>query len=273
MEKGTPCDPGRFPAPVRAVLGEIHAVSFPAHQGYTSTVALVATARGALAVKRSTGERWCALLRREHAVLKALAATSLLVPRAHLLYASPQEHAEPACWLVMDALPGVPLRQILARERDAARREELLLAFGRALATIHATPPPAALPDTGERWLDDMLDQAAHNLAHDALAGTPELLERLRRERPAPVPPTLIHGDFTLDNILVANGRVTGVIDWAGGTSGDPRYDHALAVRPKCGAFHHHADFRAFFAGYAEIRRPYLTGTDYKYFVDLYEFF
>jgi aminoglycoside phosphotransferase (APT) family kinase protein len=35
----------------------------------------------------------------------------------------------------------------------------------------------------------------------------------------------IVHWDFTPDNVLVSDGRVTGVIDWEGVRPGDPRFD------------------------------------------------
>jgi aminoglycoside phosphotransferase (APT) family kinase protein len=115
-----------------------------------------------------------------------------------------------------------------------------------------------------------MLDIAAYNLAHFHVDGSPELLECLQRDRPADVPATLVHGDFTLDNVLVAGNTISGVIDWSGGDRGDPRYDLALAIRPEPEAFGHQADLEAFFEGYGS--RP-LSDDEYRYFNGIYEFF
>ena len=42
--------------------------------------------------------------------------------------------------------------------------------------------------------------------------------------------PTFIHGDLFLDNVLSDGVEITGLIDWAFGALGDPRYDLALAM-------------------------------------------
>ena len=36
---------------------------------------------------------------------------------------------------------------------------------------------------------------------------------------------SIVHWDFTPDNVLVQDGRVSGVIDWEGVRAGDPRFD------------------------------------------------
>jgi aminoglycoside phosphotransferase (APT) family kinase protein len=170
----------------------------------------------------------------------------------------------------MDCLPGASLYAVLQGDMSPATRLRLLRAFGQVLAAIHATPAPPDLTQDDQPWLDRMLDMAAYNLAHFHVDGSSELLVRLQRDRPADVPAALIHGDFTLDNVLVAGNAVSGVIDWSGGDWGDPRYDLALAIRPEPEAFGTQADLQAFFEGYGS--RP-LSDDEYRYFVGLYEFF
>jgi aminoglycoside phosphotransferase (APT) family kinase protein len=178
----------------------------------------------------------------------------------------------PERWLVMDCMPGHPLTTVLDAERGAARRATLLRGFGHTLAALHATPIPPGIPRYKPAWLDHMLEEAAENLEHFAVDGTPELLARLRSTRPPPAMPTLIHGDYTIDNVLVDHGQITGVIDWAGGAAGDARYDLALAIRPQREAFRDQraADLQAFFEGYGSAP---LAHDDYEYFNGLYEFF
>ena len=40
----------------------------------------------------------------------------------------------------------------------------------------------------------------------------------------------VVHWDYTLDNVLVDDGRVTGVVDWGGTRSGDRLFDLATLV-------------------------------------------
>lgn len=100
--------------------------------------------------------------------------------------------------------------------------------------------------------------------------GTAELLEQLKSQKPADIGQTLIHGDCTIDNVLLQGGTVSGFIDWSGGAHGDPRYDVALAIRPKDGLFETEEDFAAFFGGYGD---RIITDEEYDYFNGLYEFF
>jgi aminoglycoside phosphotransferase (APT) family kinase protein len=138
--------------------------------------------------------------------------------------------------------------------------------FGRALRRIHDTPSPLPRGD----WLNEQLATAERYLARYPIEGTAELLERLKGERPAPVPQRLIHGDYMWDNVLVDAGRVSGVIDWGGGAYGDPRYDLALAILPHEDGDISTAEIEAFYEGYGGVR---LSEAESEYFVDLYAFF
>lgn len=73
-----------------------------------------------------------------------------------------------------------------------------------------------------------------------------------------------------MDNTLVFNGEVTGVIGWSLGNWGDPRYDIVLALRPDPAIFDRRADREAFFAGYGDVNLPPEV---HKYFLRLYCFF
>jgi aminoglycoside phosphotransferase (APT) family kinase protein len=90
-------------------------------------------------------------------------------------------------------------------------------------------------------------------------------------DKPQPVTQTLIHGDFTIDNVLVHDGEISGVIDWSEGAFGDSRCDAALAIRPKPNVFQDYLDVDIFFEGYGE---KILTDDDFTYFAEgFYEFF
>ncbi|HEU5370314.1 MAG TPA: phosphotransferase [Ktedonobacterales bacterium] len=258
-----------FPEEVASALGAVQRLSYPP-QGETSAIAIVEGAGGAYAVKRSRGARFSAWLGREYRVLRALAQTSLPTPQPQV-FVQREVDGEPETWLVMEYLPGEPLAAAVEKTADRAVREHLLRAFGHILASIHRAAIPAALHSETQPWLDHMLERAEYALRHYPVDGDAALLEALKRQRPQPVPPVLIHGDFTVDNVLVLAGSVTGVIDWAGGGPGDPRYDLALAIRPqKTGLFQTPQDRQAFFEGYG---RADLSEPEYDYFVRLYEFF
>ena len=253
-----------LPHAFRALIGPVQWTEQPP-QGATSRVLFLGGPRGVFVVKRASRPPFDAWLRREAAVLRALEPSGLPVPR--VLDDVEQEHEH---WLLMSRLPGEPLSALLARPLPPEQRHGLLRGFGALLADLHRQPAPAALVPPGGDWLAHALQQAGDYLRRYPVDGSPALGERLRSRPPAPVAPTLIHGDYTLDNVLAAGGRISGVIDWFGGAQGDPRYDLALATQPVEEAFQQPDDLEAFYAGYGG---PRLTPEEAEYFVGLYEFF
>ena len=257
-----------FPEEIHAALGRIQHLDYPA-QGQTSDVVFVESARGSFAIKRARQQPYRDWLRREYHVLNALAATALPIPAAYTFVESNTPESD-EYWLLIARLPGQPLRQVLRSAPSASARGRLLRAYGELLGDIHRCAPPAPLAALDQPWLDTMLRRAADYLKHYHVDGTPALLRSLEQQRPRPAAPVLIHGDYTLDNILVAGGRVGGVVDWAGGAAGDPRYDLALATQPEPEAFRSPADMEAFYEGY---RGEPITAEEAGYFLGLYEFF
>ena len=58
-----------------------------------------------------------------------------------------------------------------------------------------------------------------------------ELARRLRAALPQSPPPTIVHGDYRLDNTMLASddpGRIIAVLDWEMATLGDPLSDLGL---------------------------------------------
>ena len=258
-----------LPQEIRSQLGAIRHLTYPIRQGYTSNVAVVESTQGKCVIKRSQGLPFSDWLRQEYRVLQALAPLALPTPNVYL-FVSREGSAGPDNWLLMDYIPGSSLREVLQIESDTMIRHSLLQKFGQVLATIHHTIPPPELTSDNQPWLTKMLKCAEENLYRYEVDGTQELLEQLQKTRPVPTTPTLLHGDFTIDNTLINDGGVSGVIDWPDGAVGDPRYDIALAIRPKPNVFQMPDDFQAFFEGYGETA---LSSEDYQYFVKLYEFF
>ncbi|MGB8954052.1 MAG: phosphotransferase [Tumebacillaceae bacterium] len=242
-------------------VGEVREVSYPSRQGWTSKVTILEAERGRFVVKHSTGQ-YAGWLEQEERVLRDLAGMEK-VPQVEAFL---QKEGE--AWLVMDFLPGETIREVLSREMPREQRDEVLFAWGRALRALHDTPVPAAWRRQ-EAWLEIKLADAEENL-RTGCDGTPELLARLRASMPEPRRHVLMHGDFTVDNTLAAGSQITAIIDWAGGAYGDPRYDLALATRPKPGIFDPETDRDAFYKGYG--CEP-ITEEEFRYFESLYDFF
>lgn len=99
------------------------------------------------------------------------------------------------------------------------------------------------------------------------------MLEELSRERPDGFRPTFIHGDYTTDHVLFAGRRLTGVVDWATATFGDPLYDVAQALflpgMDSADDFAITEDVAEFFIGYGTPPAPVETLRFYQRLYDL----
>ncbi len=254
-----------LPIQVIDFVGEITEITFP-KQGYTSNVGILKALNGEkFVVKRTRGEQFCNWLKWEAYVLNLLKDTSLPVPRLLKFVEAADES-----WMLTQFMEGQTLRNYLLNEQNEEKRHKVIFQFGKILKEIHSTPCPSELKI--ERvWLDQMIETAEYNFHRYETDGSAELLQMLKNEKPAFVEQTLIHGDFTIDNVLVKDGLISAVIDWSGGAFGDPRYDAALAVRPKPNAFENESDREVFFEGYG---KKIITEVEYLYFeAGLYNFF
>ncbi|HZG84230.1 aminoglycoside phosphotransferase family protein [Paenibacillus sp.] len=247
-------------------LDSINDIKFP-RQGHTSDVGIVESAKGRFILKRTKGKQYCSWLTNEVRILKYLNNTPLPIPNVYLFVEQTKENQS---WALLQYFEGETLRQALPNEKNKNKKHEMIFEFGAVLAQIHSTPCPKDIMWDSD-WLEEMLRRAEFNLKNDSVDGTPELLEELKTNKPAPVKNTLIHGDFTIDNVIFHDGKVTSVIDWSGGAFGDPRYDLSLAIRPKPNAIETKSEIDAFFEGYG---KKILDEREYKYFENgLYAFF
>jgi hypothetical protein len=114
--------------------------------------------------------------------------------------------------LLMSWMPGRPLRDEL--RFHPWRAWALGVRFGRTQAAVHAPSivPPAVLHVHPTPWIDWAdPDDALRNCLLEVARG----------------PEALLHLDFHPMNVLVADGRVSAVLDWANARIGDPRADLA----------------------------------------------
>jgi aminoglycoside phosphotransferase (APT) family kinase protein len=145
-----------------------------------------------------------AMARREVMVMAAAAAAGIPVPR---VLAEGIWENRPA--LLLSWMPG----QLLPHELECCPWSAWALGvqFGRVQAAIHATPVPAALRRHPVSWIEWGEPDAA-------------LRDCLRRSSDGEV---LLHLDYHPANVLVENGRVSAVLDWANARAGDRRADLA----------------------------------------------
>lgn len=255
-----------IPHEIMDYIGIVKDIKFP-RQGHTSDVGIIKNVQGCYVLKRTKGEQYCSWLSQEIHVLNCLQNTKLHIPS---VYKSVEEKDKSQTWALMQFFEGETLRQALINEKNTDKKHDLIFNFGVALSNIHATPCPKEL--FGDSiWLDDRLVSAEFNLKHYSVDGTFELLESLKKNKPQAIENTLIHGDFTIDNVIVCDGKIACIIDWSGGAFGDPRYDVSLAIRPKPNVIETESEIDTFFKGYG---KKILDELEYKYFEDgLYAFF
>jgi aminoglycoside phosphotransferase (APT) family kinase protein len=137
-----------------------------------------------------------------------------------------------AGFLVMERAPGRPLLE--------AGRAGVGRALAEMQARLHALDPEPllrALDDEGraaggafdrgavglERHLATLEGHVARARLSGLAAGMRWLLDRC----PRPVAPAICHADFHPQNLLMADGRVTAVLDWPNVIVTDPEYDVA----------------------------------------------
>ncbi len=244
-------------------IGTIHSFSYPRKQGATSEVTFFTTSLGEFVCKRASHELYRKWLRKESEVVRVLnEETNLPIPS---YYGFIEE--EDNSYLLMSRIHGVPLRQAMLESTSIEEKSKLAWSFGQLLKNLHHTKPLKSW-DLSRNWLENQLATATYNLANYEVDGDQLLLDKLKGNKPSPIPQTIIHGDCTVDNVLVYKGVVSSFIDLSGCSYGDPRYDVALGIR----AFlSDPVLLDAFYSGY-EAKR--MSNEEFTYFEEgLYEFF
>ena len=173
---------------------------------------------------------------REHRVITALRDTSVPVPLTYALCTDPDVIGAP--FYVMSDVDGVAYRTadqivVLGPTRIRAIAERLIA----TLALLHTVPPAeVGLADFGRpegflarqvrRW-KKQLDASGSR----PIAGIDELHALLAANPPDGTPPTIVHGDYRLDNVLVgSDDKIAAVVDWEMATLGDPLTDVGLLI-------------------------------------------
>jgi aminoglycoside phosphotransferase (APT) family kinase protein len=172
---------------------------------------------------------------REYRILSALRGSPVPHPEVVALC---EDHDVLGCtFFVMERIDGInpmpPLPDALDTDET---RSEVAYAMVDALAAIHSLDWRAVgLGDLGrpdgfhERQVERWIRQLSSYEGRD-LPGIDRVAEWLSAHPPPSFVPTLMHGDFHMFNLLIADeppGRVTAVVDWETATIGDPLLDLA----------------------------------------------
>ncbi|MCX4552023.1 phosphotransferase family protein [Streptomyces sp. NBC_01387] len=175
-------------------------------------------------------------MRREHRVISALHPTGVPVPEPVLLCEDESVIGSP--FYVMEFVEGTPYRSAdQLAPLGAERTRAAVLGLVDTLVDLHAVDPRAVgLGDFGrpDGFLDRQLRRWGKQLdasRNRELAGIDELHAALGRDLPRSPAPTVVHGDYRLDNVLLGDDdRINAILDWEMSTLGDPLTDLGLLV-------------------------------------------
>ncbi|HTQ67396.1 MAG TPA: phosphotransferase family protein [Solirubrobacteraceae bacterium] len=181
-------------------------------------------ARGALVVQIARGADKVVSAPPEAALLRAAAAAGVPVPA--VIAEGPGGGPMGSGWTVLEALAGTSDPKAILAAEGVPDGGPLIDQLAAALAAIHRIPlGGGAIPGLPE--------------VDDPLSGLREWHERLGEPHPAfelafvalsaGRPPqrarTVVHGDFRMGNLMVAEQGLTGVLDWELSHAGDPVED------------------------------------------------
>jgi len=166
---------------------------------------------------------------RERAIQNAVADQGYPAPRVLVVTSDPRPLGAP--FLLMEHLPG--------RVLIDAKRVGMGGVLAEAQARLHrlsAEPLLVALdadPAAGGRVtvaFEGYLMALHARVERAALDGLKPTVRWLYERRPTPVAPVICHGDFHPRNLLVADGRLTGVVDWPNALVADAEFDVAATL-------------------------------------------
>ena len=168
---------------------------------------------------------------REFRVISALAAQGFPVARPIVACDDPEVIGTP--FYLMDFVDGRVFWEPHMPASNPAERAATYDAMNATLAQLHAYDPTTIdLGDfgRGETYVKRQIERWSQQYRASETERVDDM-ERLIAWLPANVPPAgpvrLVHGDFRLDNVIVAHDRpaVIAVIDWELATLGDPLAD------------------------------------------------
>lgn len=123
-------------------------------------------------------------------------------------------------WCIQEELPGTPYGSWNVPLPPGLLELNELHA-GQAVDDDASWPRAATAWDGSYMYVDEL--EAHSDEARRLVARCRDVVQRHASEIPAAR--DVVHWDFTASNILVADGDVTGVIDWGGTCSGDRLFD------------------------------------------------
>jgi len=168
---------------------------------------------------------------REYRVIGALHAQSFPVAEP-LLYCA-DDHVIGTAFFLMSHVPGRVFWEPNMPSSNPAERAQVYDAMNATLARLHSFDPAAiVLADygRGENYVARQIDRWSKQYRASETQKIEEM-ERLIAWLPAHLPPPqparVVHGDYRLDNMIIAPdaAKVSAVLDWELSTLGDPLAD------------------------------------------------
>ncbi|WP_374630883.1 phosphotransferase [Ferrovibrio sp.] len=145
-----------------------------------------------------------------------------------------------APFYLLDFVAGRNFRDPTLPGMDAKQRQAIYLAMAEAMAAVHAIDTASTrLPQNGDgsdylrRQIAALLQQYAANRTED-IAAMDRLLDWLPANVPQAAKPSLMHGNFRLDNLIFhpSEPRVVALLDWDLASIGHPLADLAINCMP-----------------------------------------
>ncbi len=193
---------------------------------------------GPLILRLFREERAATQGRREAAFQNALAGLGYPVPRVVLQNGSPGIGGRP--FNVMERVSGQPMMADLFD--DTTNIESMPGRLARVHARLHDAPSvPVIKAIEGSGFSADAFsvwhrfDGLDRYFDEPGLEDLRPVWDWLRDNRPGKRETLVVcHGDFHPGNVMVEDGRVTGVIDWPGASFADAEYDVAVTLVLMC---------------------------------------
>ena len=156
---------------------------------------------------------------REAATHEAVVAQGY--PAPPVLHAS-SDAGPPGAFIIMPLVPGVTLRSAMGDPRVLWKSAAMLARLHARLHTLDASALP---PDERSAAMEDWPRMLSEQASAAGAQGFGSALEWAARNSPTSGRRSILHLDFHPGNVMVADGKVTGVLDWANGTTGDAASD------------------------------------------------
>ena len=168
---------------------------------------------------------------REYRVISALYAQGFPVPEP-ILYCA-DDAVIGTAFFVMSHVEGRVFWEAEMPSSNPAERAAVYDAMNATLARLHSYDPAAiGLADygRGENYVARQIERWSKQYRAsetEKIEDMERLMEWLPAHLPPPQPPRIVHGDYRLDNMIIApdSPKILAVLDWELSTLGDPLAD------------------------------------------------